>query len=98
MLTEDGADNVTLWFRKNGTDVDFSAGIATVPSTHGGKPGTAIISWNLVLPLNAGDYIQLCMSSETGNTVAATYPPGTSPTRPASPSIILTSTFVSALY
>lgn len=98
MLTEDGADNVSLWFRKNGTDVDFSAGVATVPSTHGGKPGTAIISWNLVLPLNAGDYIQLCMSSETGNTVAATYPPGTSPTRPASPSIILTSTFVSALY
>lgn len=98
MLTEDGADNVTLWFRQNGVDVPFSAGIATVPSTHGGKPGTAIISWNIVLPINAGDYIQLCMSSDTGNTVAATYPPGTSPVHPASPSIILTSTFVSALY
>lgn len=98
MLTEDGADNVTLWFRQNGTDVDYSAGVATVPSTHGGKPGTAIISWNIVLPLNAGDYIQLCMASDTGNTVAATYPPGTSPVHPASPSIILTSTFVSGLY
>lgn len=98
MLTEDGADNVTLWFRQNGVDVPFSAGIATVPSTHGGKPGTAIISWNIVLPLNAGDYIQLCMASDTGNTVAATYPPGTAPVHPASPSIILTSTFVSALF
>ena len=98
MLTEDGADNVTLWFRQNGDDVPYSAGIATVPSTHGGNPGTAIISWNIVLPLDAGDYIQLLMASNTGNTVAATYPPGTSPVHPASPSIILTSTFVSALY
>ena len=98
LLTEDSADNVTLWFRQNGVDVPFSAGIATVPSTHGGAPGTAIISWNLVLPLNAGDYIQLLMASQTGNTVAATYPPGTAPVHPASPSIILTSTFVSALY
>jgi hypothetical protein len=98
MLTEDGDDNVTLWFRQNGTDVPYSAGIATVPGTHGGNPGTAIISWNIVLPLDAGDYIQLMMASNTGNTVATTYPPGTSPVHPASPSIILTSTFVSALY
>jgi len=98
MLTEDGADNVTLWFRQNGADVPYSAGVATVPSTHGGKPGTAIISWNIVLPINANDYIQLCMASETGNTVATTYPPGTAPVHPASPSVILTTTFVSALY
>jgi hypothetical protein len=98
MLTEDGADNVTIWFRQNGTDVPYSTGIATVPSTHGGQPGTAIISWNIVLPINAGDYIQLMVHSNTGNTVAATYPPGTAPVHPASPSIILTSTFVSALY
>jgi hypothetical protein len=91
-------DNVTLWFRQNGVDVPYSAGITSVPSIHAGGPGAAIISWNLVLPLNAGDYIQLMMASASGNTVAATYPPGTSPTHPASPSIILTSTFVSALY
>jgi hypothetical protein len=99
MLTFDGTiDNVTIWFRQNGNDVDNSAGIATVPSTHAGGPGTAIISWNLVLPFNAGDYIQLLVASTTGNTVCATYPPGTSPVHPVSPSIILTSTFVSALY
>jgi hypothetical protein len=91
-------DDVTLWFRQNGTDVPYSAGYVTVPSTHAGIAGATIISWNLVLPLNAGDYIQLLMSSTTGNTVAATYPPGTAPVRPASPSIILTSTFVSGLY
>ena len=99
LLSHDNTiDDVTLWFRQNGTDVAYSAGYVTVPATHGGIAGAAIISWNLVLPLNAGDYIQLCMSSRTGNTVAATYPPATAPVRPASPSIILTSTFVSALY
>ena len=98
MLTFDGTiDNVTIWFRLNGTDIPYSAGIATVPSIHGGSPGTAIISWNLVQPMNAGDYIQLLFASDTGNTVAATYPPGTTPVHPASPSIIVTSTFVSAL-
>jgi hypothetical protein len=99
MLTFDNTiDNVTLWFRQNGTDVANSAGIATVPAIHAGSPGAAIISWNIVLPCNAGDYIQLLMTSDTGNTVAATYPPGTAPVHPSSPSIILTATFVSALY
>jgi hypothetical protein len=91
-------DNVTIWFRQNGVDVANSAGIVSVPATHGGKAGAAIISWNLILPFNAGDYLQMVAGSDTGNTVAATYPPGTSPVHPASPSIIVTSTFVSALY
>lgn len=99
MLTFDGTiDNVTVWFRLNGVDIPYSAGVATVPAIHGGSPGTAIISWNLVQPVNAGDYIQILFASDTGNTVAATYAAGTSPVHPISPSIILTATFVSALY
>lgn len=99
LLTFDSSiDNVTLWFRQNGVDVPYSAGIVSIPAIHGGKPGAAIVSWNLVMALNAGDYFQLIMASDSGNTVAATYPPGTAPVHPASPSIILTATFVSALY
>ena len=99
MVSFDGTiDNVTIWFRQNGVDIPYSAGVATVPAIHGGAPGTAIISWNLVQPVNAGDYIQLLFASTTGNTVAATYAEGSSPIRPVSPSIILTATFVSALY
>lgn len=99
MLTYDNTiDNVTLWWRKNGIDIPYSAGVATVPAIHGGKPGTAIISWNLVEPVDAGDYIQLLFASDTGNTVCATYPSGASPVHPVSPSVIVTATFVSALY
>jgi len=91
-------DNVILWFRQNTIDVPNSAGVVSVPAKHAGGPGAAIVSWNIVLPVNAGDNIQLVMASESGNTVAATYPPGTAPVHPASPSVILTATFVSALY
>lgn len=97
LLTFDGADNVVLWFKQNGNDVDNSAGVVTVPATHGGEPGAAIVSWNLILPVNANDNIQLYMASDTGNSLAATYPPGTAPVHPASPAVILTATFASAL-
>ena len=99
LLTYDGTiDDVTIWWRLNGVDIPYSAGIATVPAVHGGVAGTAIVSWNLVQPVNAGDYMQLLFSSNTGNTVCATYVAGTSPVHPVSPSVIVTATFVSALY
>ena len=91
-------DNVTFWWRQNGTDVAYSAGIQAVPSKHGTSPGASIVSWNIVLPIQANDYVQLLYASESGNTVTATYPAGTAPVHPVSPSVILTATFVSALY
>jgi hypothetical protein len=91
-------DNVVLWFRKNTNDIPQTGGVVSIPSKHAGGIGAAIISWNLVVEVNAGDNIQLMMASNSGNTVAATYPPGTAPVHPASPSVILTATFVSALY
>lgn len=91
-------DNVTFWWRQNGTDVPYSAGISQVFPKHGSDPGAAIVSWNIILPMEAGDYVQLMYASTTGNTVCATYPPASSPTRPTSPAVILTATFVSGLY
>ena len=91
-------DNVTLWFRKNTVDIAQTGGVVSIPSKHAGGLGAAIVSWNLVVACNPGDNIQLMMASQTGNTVAATYPPGVAPVHPASPSVILTATFVSALY
>lgn len=90
-------DNVTLWFKKNGSDVPYSAGVAEVGAKHGSGPGAAIVSWNIVLDMDVNDYIELFFISETGNTVCATYPAGVAPVHPISPSLILTATFVSAL-
>ena len=91
-------DNVTFWWRQNGADIAYSAGVQVVPSKHGSSAGAAIVSWNLVIPVQANDYVQLLFASESGNTVCATYPAGTLPVHPVSPSVILTATFVSALY
>lgn len=94
-------DNVTFWFKHNGNDIAYSAGVTAVPSKHGsgiGSAGATIVSWNLIYPLNAGDNFQLYFASETGNTVCATYPAGVAPVHPVSPSVILTATFVSGLY
>lgn len=89
-------DNVTIWLRKNGTDVAASAGIEEVNSKHGTAPGARITSWNYLLDLVPGDYITMAWASDTGNTVVATYPTGTSPVHPSSPGVIFTATFVSA--
>jgi hypothetical protein len=99
LLSFDNAvDNVTLWFKKNGTNIDYSAGIGTIPARiSSSKPATAIISWNIIIPVNTNDFIQLYFASDSGNTLAMTYPPGTSPAHPTSPSVILTATFTSAL-
>lgn len=99
LLSFDNAvDNVTLWFSKNGSNIEYSAGLGTIPARISAtKPATAIISWNIIIPVNANDFIQLYFASDSGNTLAVTYPPGTSPAHPISPSVILTATFTSAL-
>lgn len=90
-------DNVTIWLRKNGTDVAASAGIVGVPSKHGSTPGAIIASWNYFLDVAATDFVQLAWSTDSGDSVIATYPAGTSPVHPVSPALIFTTQFVSAL-
>lgn len=89
-------DNVTLWIAQNGTDIPASAGIEQVNAKHGGDPGARIAAWNYFIDINTDDYIALKWTSNTGNTVIATYPAGTSPVHPTSPALILTASFVSA--
>ena len=90
-------DNVTLWLRKNGSDVAQSAGVVQVNSKHGASPGAVIASWNYFLDMAVNDYVQLAWTSDTGNTVVSTLPAGTTPVHPASPALIFTAQFVSAL-
>ena len=90
-------DNVTLWFRQNGIDIPASASIEEVNSKHGTSPGARILALNIYVSVAAGDTISLAWTSDTGNSVIATYPPGTAPVHPSSPALILTAQFVSAL-
>ena len=91
-------DNVTMWFEQDGNPIANTASIEQVNRNHGSSPGARILAFNIFVDIEtAGSYITVKWSSDTGNTVVATYPAGTSPVHPVSPAIILTAQFVSAL-
>ena len=98
LLNVDSTDDiVTFWFKLNGSDIPYRAGVSAIAKKTGAGPGLLIVTWNLVLDILEGSYVELYFASRTGNTVVATFPAGTAPVTPVSPSVILTATFVSGL-
>lgn len=87
-------DDVTVWFRKNGSDIPLSSSIQQVPSKHGSSPGAVILALNSLVDLTANEYVELYWSSDSGDSVLGTFPAGTSPVHPVSPAAILTVTQV----
>jgi hypothetical protein len=88
---------VSVWLRTNGTDVVGSAGQVSINAKHGAFNGGAIVSWNYLVSLNANEYVELWYSTPDVDAYLTSYVAGTSPTRPATASVIATMTFVSAL-
>lgn len=90
--------NAQVWLRLNDTgssgDVPDSAGEIAITNSHGGNNGLNIVSWNYVLKLNAGDYLQLMWRVDSTQVSLQTLPAGTSPVYPESPSVIVTATQV----
>jgi hypothetical protein len=82
--------DVTIWLRKNGVDVDGSAGFVAVVAKHGGGNGHALPSWNYLLNVVAGEYYELVWSA-TSTSVTMQYYAGGSPP-PAAASAIFTVT------
>jgi hypothetical protein len=82
--------DVSIWIRLNGVNVTDGAGTNGVPAKHGSNDGLQIISWNYVLNLTAGDYIELVWHSDTAGVQLITFPATTSPAVPESPSLIVT--------
>lgn len=89
--------DIDIWFRKNGTDISNSNSRFSVPNSHGGIDGHLITALNFYLDLNAGDYVEI-MWHVTNSAVRLEHlVAGTSPTRPATPSVIATLQYVSNL-
>ena len=83
-----GTDNIDIWFRKNGTDIPESNGVITVAG--GAAAAKTIASWNYMLKLSAGDYVELVWRTSDTNLQLIHENSATSPTRPAIPSVIVT--------
>ena len=83
-------DDVIVWFRINGVDLPLSASHATVVKSHGGVPGSAVLTVNIFYSFNDNDYVELAWLTKFGNAQIITYGANTSPAYPASPGVILT--------
>jgi len=90
--------DIDIWFRKNGTDVSASNSRYGLSARKNiGDPFHVIATVNLLIDLQANDYVQLVWCTGDVGAQIAAYAAGTNPTRPSVPSVITTVTFVSAL-
>lgn len=89
--------NVNVWYRKNGNDVIYSSGQATIPNKHGSTSGQSILGWNTVDTFVAGDQIELVWQTNDTAVYIESIPAGTTPATPISPAAIVTITPVSSL-
>lgn len=94
--TDTQLNDVSIWLRKNGTDIVGSTGLVSIPNKHGGVDGHTIAGWNFFVSLAANDYIQIYWSTTNVAVTIQAYPVSTSPTRPSTASNVATLTFVSA--
>jgi hypothetical protein len=98
--TDNASQNITVWLRKDGTDVAGSSGYVSIPARKSASPGEeghVIVSWNYFVDLQANDYVELWWSATLNTVSLQFYAAGTTPTRPTAASVITTLSFVSAL-
>lgn len=89
--------DIDIWFRKNGVDIpDSNSRFGLAQRKSVGDPYHVVGSLNFIESFLAGDYVQLYWKTSSTSAYIEAYAAGTSPTRPAIPSVILTATFVSS--
>lgn len=88
---ENAQNDVTVWFRINGVDVDNSATQITVPARKSaGIFGYAVAAWNIFLDMNANDYVEIIWLPTVATLTVEALPASLSPAYPAIPSVIAT--------
>lgn len=86
----------SVWFRKNGTDIANSNSDFDITSSHGGSNGAVIAALNFFVALAKNDYVELVWSTPNTNVTIQQIASRTTPTRPATPSVIVTMQYLSA--
>ena len=101
--TDNAQHEVAIWMRVNGVDIPDSAGDVTVPARKSASIyGFLLPAWNLIVSLDAGDYVELVWATTNALVTIPYVPAWTTVTlatpyiRPAVPSAILSVSFVSA--
>jgi hypothetical protein len=84
--SDGGKDEVEVWFAKNGVNIPDSNSLYSLQ----GNNDKLIAALNFMLELNANDYIQIAWHSADLNMFLHHDAAGVSPTRPETPSVIIT--------
>ena len=96
--TTNASQDVDVWFRKNGTNIDKSnSRFGFAPRKGAGDPFHTIAAINFFVSMNANDYVEIMWRTTDVGVSIEQYAAGTSPTRPSVPSAIVTLSFVSNL-
>ena len=82
--------DASVWLRQNGVDVPASNGDSSIPAKHGVVDGKLIVAWNYFLIAAAGDFFELMWSTDSSDISIQHIDAQTNPTRPVTPSVILT--------
>lgn len=95
---DNASQDIDIWFRKNGVDIaNSNSRFGLSPRKSIGDPYHVIGSLNYIDSFVAGDYAELYWRTTNTSAYIEHYPSGTTPTRPAIPSVIVTATFVSSI-
>ena len=96
--TTNASQDVDVWFRKNGTNIDKSnSRFGFAPRKGAGDPYHTIAALNFFVSLAANDYVEIMWRPTDVGVSIEHYAASASPTRPAVPSVIATLSFVSNL-
>lgn len=88
--TDSTDHDISIWLRKNGADVVATNTMLDIPSKHGSTNGHVVAAWNFFIQLSASDYVELVWSTDSTQVSIEATGTQTSPTRPSTPSIIVT--------
>ena len=94
--TTNDTQDIEIWFRKNGTNIDNSNSRFNLsPRKSSGDPSHLIAAMNFFASMDSTDYLEIMWRVSDVGVSIEHYAAGTSPTRPATPSAIVTMSFVS---
>ena len=94
--TTNDTQDIEIWFRKNGTNIDNSNSRFNLsPRKSSGDPSHTIAALNFFASMDSTDYLEIMWRVSDVGVSIEHYAAGTSPTRPATPSAIVTMSFVS---
>lgn len=94
--TDSQIQDIDIWFRKNGSDIAGSNSKFSVPNKHGSVNGHLISSLNYYLELAKDDYVHIAWATTSTQVTLEQLAAQTTPTRPATPSAIVTIQYLSA--